>query len=328
MKISVEKQTPVAALTTLIVIAAASYVRYAAIPFENERAVAEVLPPLAERFSVLSGSYPIAGVIVAFLLTVFTGMIIGQMGSRFGLYPAQTFLSMPLFGFVACGIFISGDVLSASLTSLLAALAIKYVSRGYLRERDLSSMLYAGLCIGCMLLLSASGVVYAVAAMSAIFILRFSTREMFVLLFAIVFPPAVCCYAVWAFGGEFLSSLIQIREALTAESGADAFGNDAVCALVLCGLCGFTFICSTVLFLANRFMVSIKSRGILIFNIVLSLLSAAIFVLPSSSPSCFAAAAVPMSTIMPVLFIREGERLSVILYLSLWVVFILHLLYY
>lgn len=328
MKISVGKQNPVAALTALIVVVTASYVRFRLAPYDNEGAVTGILPPLAGRLSALSAEYPVASLIPAILMTIGAGMLVGQMGGRFRLYPSQTFLSMPLFGIVACGIFISGDVLSASLSSLLAAMALKYLCRSYFRERDLAAMLYAGLSIGMMLLVSTSGVVYVVAALSAIFILSFSTRELLVLLIAMLLPPLACCYAVWALGGDFFAPFIQFREALFADSLSDAFGNDAVVALVLCGLSGFTFICSAVLFLSNRFMVSVKSRGILIYNIILSLLSLAMFAMPSSSPANFGVSAVPMATIMPVLFIRERERLSAVLYVSLWVVFVLHLLFY
>lgn len=328
MKISVERQTPAVALTTLIVIVAASYVRFVAAPFGNELFGSGTMPLLADYLSALSASHRVASVVAAALMTIVAGMLIGQMGSRFRLYPVQTFLSMPIFGFVACGIFISSDVLSSSLTLLLAAMSLKYICRGYLRERDLSAMLYAGLCIGCMLMVSIWGAVYVAAAVSAIFIFSLSARELLVLVLSVLFPPLVCCYAVWALGGDFLLPLLRFREALFAESGVETFGHDAVCALLLCGVAGFTFVCSTVHFLANRFMVSVKSRGILIYNVVLSLYSVAMFALPSSTPADFGVAAVPMSTLMPVLFIREGERLSVILYLSLWVAFILHLLYY
>ena len=328
MNIRVERQTPVMALVTLTAIVVAACVRYAVSPFDNETVSASTLPPLAEWLSAVSGPYRVWSVAAAGVLTVAAGMIVGQTGSRFGLYPSQTFLSMPLFGFVACGIFISHDVLAASLATLLSAMALKYMCRGSLRERDLSAMLYAGLCIGSVVLLSAAGAVYVAGALLAVFVLSFSARELLVLFAAMVLPVALCCYAVWALGGEFATPLMQIREVLFSASGVAAFGSDAVCALLLCGVVGFTFVCSAVLFMANRFMVPLKSRGILIYNLVLSLLSLAMFALPSSTPADFGMAAVPMATIMPVLFIREGGRLPAIIYLLLAALFILHLLYY
>lgn len=328
MKISVGKQTPVMALVALVVIVTAAYVRFAVAPFDNEIRGARVLPLLGEYLSSVQNALPGWSLAVSAVLTVAAGIVIGQMGGRFSLYPSQTFLSMPIFGIIACGIFIPADTLAASVTTLLAAMALRFLCRSYLRERDLSAMLYAGLCIGMMLLLSPAGVVYVIAALSAIFILSFSARELFVLLIAMLLPAGACCYAVWAFGGEFFAPVIRLREALFAESGVETFGDEAVTALVLCGLIGFAFFFSMLLFLANRFMVSVKSRGILIYNVVLALLSLTLPVLPSSTPADFSVAAVPMSVIMPVLFIREEKRLSAVLYLSLWAVFVLHLLYY
>ena len=328
MKISVEKQTPVAALMTLVIIVAAALVRFGMSPYDNEMPTERIVPPLAEYLAAFSSSHKVLSLVISAFMMIVAGMIIGQTGSRFRLYPSQTFLSMPIYGIAACGIFVSADVLSSSLASLLTAIMLRYLCRGYLRERDLSAMLYAGLSIGLMMLVSTSGVVCVAAALSAIFILSFSARELFVLLIAMLLPVAGFCFTVWALGGEFMSPVMRIWSALFAESGVDAFGNDAVVALTLCGIVGFTFFCSTILFLADRFMVSLKSRGIFIFDLVLALLSLTMFALPSSSPANFAVSAVPMSMIMPVLFIREGGRLSAILYMSLWVVFVLHLLYY
>lgn len=316
------------ALITLVAIAAVGYMRFTVAPFDNETVSARILPPLAGYLSMLSSACPKVCVCLSWLFTIVAGMYIGQMGSRFRLYPTLSFISMPMFGFMACGIFISCDVLSSAFASLMATLALRFICRGYLRERDLSSMLYAGICTGLLLLVSTYGAVYLFAALSALFILSFSAREILVLLIAITLPPLLFCYTEWAFGGDFLSPLTQIESALLTDSGIDSFGNDAVCALLLCGLLGFVFVCSAVHFLMNRFMISLKSRGILIYNIVLSMLSIAMFALPCSTPADFAVAAVPLSTVMPVLFIREGERLSAVLYLSLWVVFILHLFYY
>lgn len=328
MKISVEKQTPVGALMTLTLIAAVAFVRFWLSPYGNELLPTGILPPLAEYFAGFAEGSRTVAVVVSFILTVAAGMIVGQTGGRNRLYPSQTFISMPIFGIVSCGIFISGDSVSSSATALLAALTLKYLCRGYLRERDLSAMLYAGLSIGTMLLVSPSGFAYVAAALSAMFILSFSARELFVLLSAMVLPVAGWCFGSWALGGDFVSPAMRIWYALFAESGVDAFGNDAVAALTLCGLVGFTFFCSAMLFLANRFIVSVKSRGIFGFTLVLSLLSLSLLAFPSSGPAVFAVSAVPMSMMMPVLFIREGGRLTAILYLSLWAVFVLHLFYY
>lgn len=315
-------------MATLIAIVAAASVRFALAPFDNECMTASVAAPLAGITASFVAKHRVWSIILSGVLTVAAGMVVGQMGSRFRLYPSQNFMSMPLYGITACGIFISDNCLAAAAASLLAAMALNYICLGYLRERDLSAMLYAGLCTGSLLLLSTSGAVWVAAMLPAIFIFSFSTRELFVLLTSMIMPVAAFCYAVWALGGEFTLPAMRIWESLTAASGVATFGDDAVGALLTGGLLGFTLICSMALFLANRFMVAVKSRGILIYITVLSLLSAAMLALPSSTPADFAVAAVPMATIMPVLFIREGERLSAILYLSLIAVFILHLLYY
>lgn len=328
MNISVEKQTPVMAVVSFAVIVAAAYLRFAVAPYDNETAGAWVLPTAGEYISQVAATYPVWSIVISAALTFAAGIFVVQTGNRFALYPSQTFLSLPLFGFAACGIFISADTLVASLSTFLAAMTLWFICRGYLRERDLSAMLYAGLSIGVMVLVSKSGAVYVAAALSAIFILSFSARELFVLFVAMLLPPALCCYGVWALGGDFIDPVMQFREALIGRSPVGVFGDNAVGALVMCGLLGFVLFFSSMMFLANRFMVSVKSRGILMFGMALACLSVLMTILPSATPAEFAVAAVPVSVILPVWFMREERRFTAILYLSLWIVFALHLFYY
>lgn len=325
MRISVGKQTPVMALAALVVIAAAAYTRFGVAPFDNEIYGARVLPLTGEYLSAACKAFPVWSIVVSAMLTVAAGIVVGRMGVRFNLYPAHTFLSMPVFGIIACGIFISADTLAASLTALLAAMALRFLFRGYLRERDLASMLYSGLCIGSMLLVSTAGTVYLLAAMSALFVLSFSSRELLVLMTGIVLPVAACCYGVWAFGGEFLLPVTRFVEALTADSGVRTFGDNAVAALALCGLVMYTFVFAMLEFSSSRFRVSVKSRGILVYCAMVSVVSLLLPLLPSSTPADFAVAAVPMSLIIPILFMQEGERMTGLLYMLLLAVYAVHL---
>ena len=325
MKISIARHSPVTALTTMTLLTVAAYARFALMPYENERAVAAVKVPVAEWLSMFGESFPVWSLAAAALVTVITGCVVGRMCSRLRLYPTQCFMAMPLYAVAACGVFISSDPLAASLMSLLAALMLNNLGRGYLKGQDLASMLYAGLCIGSMTMLSApAGVACVALALLAIPMLSLSFREMMVLIFSTVLAPAAVCYGVWAFGGEFAGPVMRFAESLVEPSGVAVFGDDAVMALVLCGLLGYTAVCGAVLFFANRFAVALKSRGIHIYIIAAGAVLSSVCALPSATPAMLGVVAVPLSMIMPVMFMNTGERSSLLLYLSLLAAFGAH----
>lgn len=328
MKISVNNQNPILALLMLMVIVATGYLRFGLAPYDNEYFGGRVVPVVAGYLSDIEAAWGAWSLVAAAAMCVAAGMVIGQMGGRFGIYPSKSFMSMPIFGILACGIFISADVLASSLSALLAAMSLRYMCRGYIRDGDLTSMLYAGLCTGSMLLVSTSGAVYVVAALAAVFILSFSSRELLVLFAAMVLPAALCGYVEWLSGREFLGPVAQFAEALCSDSLVMTFGNNAVGALALCGVAGLVFLCAVLRFFADRYVVPVKQRGVFIYNIVLVALSLLAMALPSSSVGDFAVAAVPMSMLMPLLFIRNGVRHSDELYLLMWALYVIHLFYY
>lgn len=323
---SVARQTPVSALLTMTVITAAGYIRYAVAPFGNEITGAPCESPVAEWLSGFEAGWPALSLILAALTTIAAGTVIGRMCSYFRLYSTQCFLAMPLYALLACGIFVSNSPLPAALASLSTALALNYLGRGYMRGEDLTSALYAGLCIGAVPLLSApAGLLCISITLLAVSMLSLSVREMIVMIFAILLLPALVCYGAWATGGEFAAPLYDIKMALLSHSGADILGDDSVAALTICGLAGYAVFCSVTLFFANRFVLALKSRRLYIYILVTAVISVAICAIPSSGPAMLGIAAVPLAAVMPTVFVRADNRAATALYIAIVVAFIIHL---
>lgn len=326
MKNPISRQTPLTALATLVTIVTVCFIRYAQRPFDNEIGCASYKAPFAEMLSTFESAYPTWSIAIAAVLTILAGAILGRMCNRLRLYPAQCFMPMPLYAIVACGIFISAEPMTAAFVSLLTVTAFVYMSLGYLRGEDLSSMLYAGLAIGAIVMLSAPvGAATVAMAVIAMLLFTLSLRESLTLTLSILFVPAASCYISWIAGGEFLQPLRQLYEALITPSDIPVFGYDAVGALIVAGLSAFAAICSSVLFIVNRFAVAVKPRITLIYTILSLLISTAMCAIPSATPAVLAVAAVPAATVMPVVFIYSGRRASAVLYVSMIVSLIIHL---
>lgn len=323
MENSVARQTPLTALATLVLTVAAAYIRFALHPYPNE-CIAAGTAPLAQWLAVFAAEHRTWAALLAIPFTVAAGIVTAQICTRFGLYYNHCLLSMPLFGVAACGIFIGADPLSPAVAALLTAAAIYCLGSGYLRDESLEMMLYAGLCMGLLPMLFAPGLLLTLMAVAAIFIFSLSAREIFVLLCSMCLIPFAVCYVTWAFGGDFTAPVQSLWQAFAGNSHSQAFGCDAVAALTLAGLAGFDIVCSAAIFFDDRYAMAVKPRGILFFIITVSLAAAAMFVLPSASTAVFAPAAVPLSMLMPLLFLRIRQGWAMALYCSTFAVVLLH----
>lgn len=314
-------------MITLAAVAAICFVRFATAPFDNEAAAA-VQAPLARILGSFASAWPVTAVIMAAAVAVAAGAVVGHMCTTLEIYSVKSFLPMPLYGVLACGIFISSNPLAASAASLMTALALMYLCYGYLSDRSLPMMLYAGLSLGTIPLLESAAtpwVVFAVVAAIPIFAL--SLREITVLTAALLFMPVAVCYISWACGGEFSEPLATLLAGIAEPSGIDTFGRDAAAALALCGVAAFIMCGSVFVFIDNRFAVAAKPRRILIYILLLATTCAVLLFLPSSTPALFAVAAVPASAVMPILFTRLGGKDAVRLYILLFATLLLHLFF-
>lgn len=325
MRYSVVRQTPLSALITLVVVVAVAFVRFAYAPFDDEMLLSPSAPVLGAYVDAWQSAHPVWGIVLSALLTLFTGVVVGRMAILFSLYPTHCFFSIPLYGFVACGIFIAADSLAVAIAAYLAALGLRYLCGAYVRVMDLSKLLYAGICVGLVPFFHAQASFVVVMAVAAIAMFGFSLREVVVLLFGMLFVPATICYVTWFAGGDFTAPLVSLWEALVGDSGYSLLGSDSVVALAIAGLLAFVIVCSTVMFLADKHSVGVKSRGILIYDMLGFVAVCASFLLPSASVGLFAFAAIPAAIIMPVMFLRVHESVSLAIYISIILVFFLHL---
>lgn len=327
MQNPVIRQSPASALFTLAAVAAICFVRFATAPFGNEEAAA-VQAPLARFLGTFSAAWPVAAVVMAAAVAVAAGVVVGHMCTTLEIYSVKSFLPMPLYGVFACGIFISSNPLAASAASLMTALALMYLCFGYLSDRSLTMMLYAGLSLGVIPLLECSATPWVLfAVVAAIPLFSLSLREITVLTAALLFVPAAVCYISWACGGEFSEPLKMLLAGIAEPSGIDTFGRDAAAALALCGVGAFIMGGSVFVFIDNRFAVAAKPRRILIYILLLATSCSALLFLPSSTPALFAVIAVPSSAVMPILFTGLGAKDAVRLYILLFATLALHLFF-
>lgn len=118
MKTDVTRQPLLPALATLLLVAAVGVARSAWAPFPAER-IGEAAAPLGQFLGQMQAAAPGWSRLLAFALAAVCGVQIGRLTVRYGLYASPTCLAIPLYGFVACGVYVASDTLSTAVASWL-----------------------------------------------------------------------------------------------------------------------------------------------------------------------------------------------------------------
>ena len=145
----IRQPLPVATFTFLVVVIVAFVRAWVTQRFAGE--IPAVSAPLGYYTAALRLSWPLLSAAASIVMLFVAGFLIGRSSVRAELYATRCFLAMPLFGVVSCGVLLSSDYLTQSLTLLLLALASRnyYNSfhRHYCFDRMFRGSLYVGLIL-------------------------------------------------------------------------------------------------------------------------------------------------------------------------------------
>lgn len=113
--------------------------------------------PLGYYTAAFRLSWPLLSAAASIVMLFVAGFLIGRSSVRAELYATRCFLAMPLFGVVSCGVLLSSDFLTQSLTLLLLALASRNYYNSFHRHYCFDRMFRGSLYVGLIPLLYAPG---------------------------------------------------------------------------------------------------------------------------------------------------------------------------
>lgn len=245
------------------------------------------------------------------------GFLTGRSSVRAELYPVRCFLAMPLFGVAGCGMVLSYDYLTQSLTLLLIALASRNFYNSFHRHYCFDRMFRGSLYTGLLPLIYAPAVGLLLLIPLVILLFRRTLREAVVALTGALLPLFFVSFAHWAAGGGFDDPARQIAAALTAPSHYRFFDGLTLFSLIGWGLILFLLICSVAAVLMNIHTLRTKPRNILLYNSYYLLIAAGIAFAPGSTTVTTALAASAVATLLPVALTRFNSTVSAMFYMVL-----------
>jgi len=311
----IRQPLPVATFTFLVVVIVAFVRAWVTQRFAGE--IPAVSAPLGYYTAALRLSWPLLSAAASIVMLFVAGFLIGRSSVRAELYATRCFLAMPLFGVVSCGVLLSSDYLTQSLTLLLLALASRNYYNSFHRHYCFDRMFRGSLYVGLIPLLYAPGAGLLLLIPLVVLLFRRTLREVAVAVAGLLLPALTLCYVNWAAGGEFLAQVAEPGSAFIAGTPLSLFLSTPVQNLVLPGAVFLLDLTALLFFLSDIYALGTKPRLIFIFNISALLLTAAALCGPAATPATVALAAVPSAVLLPFMFVRIHRAIALPLYLLL-----------
>ncbi len=315
MKLDIVRQPLMVAFLTLLVFVAAGMARTGCIR-PDYISTGEIASLLGGTLLLMQERWPLLLKMVCGVLVFFSGVALGRVTVRYGLYSVHTYLAIPLFGLFACGVFISSSYCVEYLSALLLVLSVRNYYAGFRNGYSFSALFRASLYLGSIPLIYTPALLLVPVLPLAISLFKRSARESCVALFGFLLPFLTYSYITWGMGGSFSAPAVLLWDGFLTPSGFSV-SELPVSALILLGTLLLVMIFTAVCYFADLYASGTKPRTILLFNLILFLLCAGMFFVPSGTAAAAALAAVPTATLLPLLLVRITRPAAMCLYIGL-----------
>lgn len=316
MRLDIVRQPLLATFITLLVFAIGAITRTGEVYLAPEL-IAEAPSLLGGYITHWQTLYPFAAKILSVLLIFYSGVALGRMTVRYTLYSLHTYLTIPLYGIFACGLFVSSGFVIEYLSGALLVLALNSFYACFRNgEYGFGEIFRGSLCLGILPLIYTPALVLLLVLPLAAFLFKRSARELLAAIVGYVFPLFVVCYLNWAMNGAFVTPVLELFKAFVGVGDFWILSLDPLTLVLLCIML-LLFLCAGLCYFLDIYAAGPKSRSILLFNLSLFIVAGAMLFIPCASASAAAMLAVPIAVVLPLLFVRLNHSVAFFLYLGL-----------
>lgn len=310
---AITRKSALMAILLLVAILAAVAVRYVVAPFGVEMSDCEY----RER---------IISIVLAMFLLLCCGIVEGKMLPRSGLSSGYCTLPIPLYGLLACGVFVAPNILETATVSLCFAVAMHLLLRSLHSAEEKDSVFFAAILLGVTTLLYPPCVVLVGVIPLAVFILALSLRQVLLMVVGYLLPLFGASYVMWYRGDDFLQFGRNLVEALSTPQMGD-IANIPYLSIVLVSVVAVVLIWGGVYAVVrpDKMFMLVRVRRALYLFLWVSFLSMTMLLLPSCNLSVCAIIAVPVTILLSFVLSLLPNNHSTIAYWVLLALFVLHL---
>ena len=310
---AITRKSALMALMLLIAILVAIAIRHTRHPFAIE----------------ISDSYNKEGLfyyILAFLIFFAVGIIEGKILPRTGLSNGFSTLPIPLYGVLACGIFINSEVLVAASVSFCFALAILLLLRSLQSAGEKDSVFFAAMLLGTMPIIYTPSIVLLGVLPLAILLLALSVRQITLMIVGYLLPFFGASYVLWYTGDSFWSlGYNLIDNFLTPQIGYISEFPYVATAIIVCVLVILIWGGIYAFLHPNNTTRLSRERCSLHLFIWLTVIVLTMLIVPACNLTFFSLLAVPVAILLSFTLGALPNNHSTIAYWVLLALFALHL---
>lgn len=320
MPFNVVKQPLIPAFFTLLVLLVVGLLRTTEPSLDSVtmddglRGAGLTLPALDRLLLVFQLRFPHLSHWIGGLLALYTGISLGRLTLRYNLYGTGTCLAISLYGVTLLGTMRSGEFFPAIVSSMLLMLAFKNYCLSYCNGFGFDRIFRGSLFISLLVLVYPAAAPLILLLFFVVRLFNRTTRELIVALAGLLFPIALLCYLNWALGGSLMAPLVNWYGAYMSGEWGGVVLHATLVEQIYCAVLLVVTLFSLALFRTNRYNVNTKARHILRLCGRLLLLTLCTFAMPAASTVSLALMAVPVTLLLPVLFIRVHQPLAQTLY--------------
>ena len=310
------RQPLLLAFATLLALVVATILRKQGLSFPPE-AVEGARPMAAGWLLSLQTAFPRLAWSLCGVLAIVSSLSLGRLGPRYTLYSGGTLLTIPLYGVVACGLFLSDDYLTGFLASFLLVRAVCDFCASYRTGYTFDALFRGALYLGILPLLYAPALLLVPFLPIVTLLFKRTFREWIVAIAGLLLPAAALCYVHGLITGNFTAPAEELWLCLQGPGRFPIFsGASFVLILQLLSLSA-AVLGALFYFLSDIYAANTRARAILTSQVWLLLLCVGMGTLPSMTASLFPLLAIPASLLLPLLFVRLRSSFANALYLAL-----------
>lgn len=310
---------------TLIVLVIMASLRGAIAPVEAEM-VTNISTPVGSLLQQAGRHIPILSTIAWMITVIYSGLCIGRCGIRYSIYPAYTVIGIPILGVVAACIMMSHDMLLSAAVLLVATWATKYMLRYMMVSDSYGDLSLSMLWMGLLPLMYAPAAILYPCFVGVMLLIKPNWRDWITGIASLLFPLLALCYWSWCAGNGFGSPAVECYHALLLTSGFQPLSLLGGASLGILALVVVMVLCAIFIYLSDRYSLNGRARVVMRFHILMLLLATAMLLLPSSSATALSLLAIPVSSLIPLMFIKMKHSITQLLWRVLMLIVVVNII--
>lgn len=312
--VAITRQTSGLAILILLITIVLTIVRLVVNPFAAEVAVLPYSPKLWECM-------------VSAVLLFATAVVVNRTAVKMGILGGFGTLPMSLFGFSACGILLSPQLLTASVAGLLAALGIMFLLKVMHLFGEKESIFTGSLFLGAAAVVYAPASVLGIAVLVAIFVAPLNIRQIILACVGWMIPIAATSYVNWYLGGSISDTVSDMWQHIVTPQPIPLSPLPIVTAIVT-AMVAVMIVFSFIMSIHYRYTLVVSVRKSIEMEVWIAVICIAALFLPGCTITMLPVISVPVSVLLAFALERVSTTWANSLYAILIVLIILHLFVY